>query len=198
MTKDITEYLVELNTLKIQLVQNLSSKGVDVNENEGFETLIPKVLDAKGDSSSHVYGSAAPFGSFGSLVYALTSKNFRSGEFTLTEPLGSELGMTIATGLDSIHGFAFWVDGISKKNFPENKGNIASLGILLVDSNGSASTATHINIDGTVPSNVTKELFPWCSSWNIDGENIRVVPKYNKNENYTPFIAGYKYTWVAW
>lgn len=198
MAKDITEYLVELNTLRIQLAQNLSSKGADANENEGFETLIPKVLEAKGDSSSHVYGSATPFGSFGSLVYALTSKNFRSGDFTLTEPLGTELGLTIATGLDSIHGFAFWVEGISKTNFPAQRGSIASSGILLIDSNGSVSTATHINIDGTIPKNTTKELFPWCSSWNIDGGNIHVVPRYNKNVEYTPFIAGYKYTWVAW
>ena len=45
MAVTITEQLAKLNSLKIQLAANLTTKGVSATATEKFNTLVPKVLE---------------------------------------------------------------------------------------------------------------------------------------------------------
>ena len=48
MAVTITEQLAKLNSLKIQLAANLTTKGVSATATEKFNTLVPKVLAISG------------------------------------------------------------------------------------------------------------------------------------------------------
>ena len=193
MSKDITEYLIELDILRRQMAENLKTKGADASENDGFEALVPKVLLAQKESCFHTMGSIYPAGGFGSVVYALTSGSAKHGTIKLVEPLSTEIGLVIDTGLTSLHGFIIWIDGISGVDGYSSTG----FGFVMFDDEGNEITKGHLTTSwGTTTTSATSLVAR--GSYEVEGGKMKIWPTYNKHTTLTPLIPNYDYMWVAW
>ena len=145
--------------------------------------------------------------SFTGLLYALTSGNYKSGEFTFATPLPNTETLIFSSGLSKINGML-----IVMNDFPTDYNTISSqqrTGLYIHFPSIDISTSTETGItynkilvyDNGINSVTATggNNAPITQGYiRIDAGDFYVTAKYNNNIGYTPFAPAKTYTWIAW
>lgn len=191
------------DNLKTTLLKRLAGE-VEVADN--LETTLLKAVITNlengtggGGSSGETIGTADTLSSFTGMLYALTSGNYKSGEFTLSSLLDANTETLIfQTGLSEIKRLLIIAD-----NFPQvtDESTLTRVGMFFyapewktIRSDGHYSYRLIRN--GTV-SNTGTIWLTVNDSYRVENGDFYATAKY-KNNSYTPFPPGVSYTWIAW
>lgn len=188
MENNISVYLNELADLKKDLADNLVEMGVTASEEDGFSTLVPKVLNVGKDSTT-IIGSTDIPGNFGCLTNALSAGNFKTGNFSFPTPCS---GLTIQTGLSVISGFLYYTNEFTGE---ASSCEASFWGFFCIDSEGNKKIAARMT------ANDLKVRDGWLTraSAAIEDGTITITPNFPGSDKWNPFVPdGSTYTWIAW
>lgn len=137
---------------------------------------------------------------FLNLFWALENGTAKTGEFTLAATLPNTETLIFDSGLDEIKGI-FYVNADYVYSATGNTPEYGAWGLYMENLNGLAPVhaiglSTYNAGNNTYP--LRQDQFVARCSYRIDGGKLYVTAQYNHNTNYTPFMSGEKYVWVAW
>lgn len=197
----IADLLTELQANKNDLANNLKIKGVEANTSEGFNTLVPKVLDIiGGDSDLSVPTQTC----IGELLSHVLSGNYESQIITMP----SSLPTTEWTVLDAdrpIKGFAYFdINGAMTQSNTTTEGSQRIFGCAIYDEEYTCIDAVSRTF---MDYNSTATLIAWVngavtySSINtseLANKSLKITCTYGGGSGYSPFKQGHDYLFIVW
>lgn len=133
------------------------------------------------------------------LFYALESKECKTGEFTLSSKLPNTETLIVDTGLNDIKGF-FYVDCDYSYTAIGNTPEYGVWGLFIPNPKGLSDVS--INQHSTYNENrgydIEAKQYITRGTSRFDGGKWYVTATYNAHKDYTPFMDGHRYKWVAW
>ena len=198
----IADLLTELQANKNNLANNLKTKGVEADTSEGFNTLVPKVLDiVGGDSDLSVPTQTC----IGELLTHVLSGNYKSQIITMP----SSLPTTEWTVLDAdrpIKGFAYYdINGDMTQSNSGNEGAQAIFGCAIYDEEYTCIDAckrTYMDYNSTAPT-----LDAWqngslryasINTSELANKSFKITCTYGGTNVYSPFKQGHDYLFIVW
>ena len=139
---------------------------------------------------------------FLNLFWALENGTAKTGEFTLAATLPNTETLIIDSGLQTITGL-FYVNADYVYTGTSAMPEYGVWGLYMENPNGLVPVqvcglSTYLS-SGTQTGYPTGNLnFIVRGQYRIDGGKLYVTAQYNHHINYTPFMSGEKYVWVAW
>ena len=199
----IADLLTELQANKNDLANNLKTKGVEANTSEGFNTLVPKVLDIVGGDSGDLYVPTQTC--IGELLTHVLSGNYESQIITMP----SSLPTTEWTVLDAdrpIKGFAYFdINGNMTQNNTTVEGSQRIFGCAIYDEEYTcidAGSRTYMDYNSTATT-----LSAWANGGvsyasintnELVNKSLKITCTYGGGSPYVPFKQGHDYLFIVW
>lgn len=164
----------------------------------GFVEAVGAIQAGSGGGVSLPYEGAETPLNTQNIFAALSAGSVKTGEFTLAAPLPNTETLVFSTGLSVVRGILLLCEDFDFDNKPSGNDCVVSNWMFFTDDE---QTKPRWSYGANIYSglfNASGFSFPRVSSVRLESGNLYATASYGGNNNYTPFLAGLKFVWLAW
>lgn len=162
---------------------------------DGFVVAVG-AIQAGGGVSLPYEGTETPLNTQ-NIFPALTAGIVKTGEFTLAAALPAGENLLFSTGLSVVRGILILCEDYDVDNPPAGNNCTISNWMFFTDDEQTKPRWSYGSDRANGLYSSSGFSLPRCST-RMESGNIYVTAQYGGNNNYTPFLKGLKFVWLAW